>query len=93
VWDVYPRKGALLPGSDADLTIVDLGKVDTIEADRLHSKNNTNPFEGHETRGAAVATVVRGAVVMRDGELVAEPRGRMVHTVVHEPMEAVTAPA
>jgi allantoinase len=88
VWDMYPRKGAIRVGSDADLTIVDLGKQDTVEAARMHSKNNTNPFEGHKTTGAAVATIVRGAVVMREGELVGEPSGRMVKTVVAEPAAA-----
>jgi dihydroorotase-like cyclic amidohydrolase len=77
-WDMYPRKGTIQIGSDADLTLVDVGKPGVIEAKRMHSKNNTNPFEGHETRGAAVTTIVRGAVVMNEGELVGEPRGQMV---------------
>jgi dihydroorotase len=84
-WDIYPTKGAIQIGSDADLTIVDLDSTDVIEAARLHSKNNTNPFEGHRTQGAAVATIVRGALVMKDGALVGEPRGRMVATVVGKP--------
>jgi dihydroorotase len=78
VWGLYPRKGALEVGSDADLTLVDLSVEDTVEERRLHGKNNLTPFEGHRTRGAAVATVVRGHVVMRDGELRAPPGGRMV---------------
>ncbi len=77
-WGLYPRKGALQVGSDADLTVVDLELEDTIEEARLHGKNNLTPFEGHRTRGAAVATIVRGHVVMRDGELVGPPRGRMI---------------
>lgn len=80
-WNLYPRKGAVQIGSDADLTIIDLEKEDVIEAARLHSKNNTNPFEGHATKGAAVATIVRGSIVMREGEIVGEPQGRMVTPV------------
>ena len=76
-WGLYPRKGAIRVGSDADLTIVDLAREDVIQEARLHGKNNVNPFEGHRTKGAAVATVVRGQIVMRDGELVGPPRGRM----------------
>ena len=49
-----------------------------IEAARLHGRNNHTPFEGLRTRGAAVATIVRGRVVMRAGELVGEPNGQMV---------------
>jgi dihydroorotase-like cyclic amidohydrolase len=71
-WSMYPRKGAIMVGSDADLTIVDLAREGTIREAELHGKNNLNPFEGHETHGAAVATVVRGRVQMRDGRLVGE---------------------
>ena len=77
-WDLYPRKGALEVGSDADITIVDLDLEDTISEDRLHSKNNVTPFNGVRTKGAAVATIVRGQIVMQDGQLVGPPRGRMV---------------
>jgi dihydroorotase (multifunctional complex type) len=77
-WDLYPRKGALQVGSDADLTVVDLSLEDVIEEGRLHGKNNVTPFAGRRTRGAAIATIVRGHVVMRDGQLIAPPLGRMV---------------
>jgi dihydroorotase len=80
-WGLYPRKGAIRLGSDADLTVLDIEQEGTIEEARLHGKNNINPFEGHRTRGAAVATVIRGMVVMRDGELVGEARGRMTRPV------------
>jgi len=56
---------------------------DVIEEPRLHGKNNMTPFEGRRTRGGAVATVVRGNVVMRDGELIGPPRGRMVTRCPH----------
>lgn len=77
-WGLYPRKGAIRVGSDADLTIVDCQREGTIRADELHGKNNLTPFEGVPTRGAAVATLVRGQMVMRDGQLVspATPIGR-----------------
>jgi dihydroorotase len=81
-WGVYPRKGAIQVGSDADLTVVDLDREGVIDRARLHGKNNQNPYEGRHTRGQAVATVVRGQVVMRDGELVGEPRGRMIRPVL-----------
>jgi dihydroorotase len=77
-WGLYPRKGAIAVGSDADLTVVDLDKLDTIEEQRLHGKNNFTPFEGHRTRGAAVATIVRGHLVMDNGRLAGEPLGKMI---------------
>jgi dihydroorotase (multifunctional complex type) len=80
-WGLYPRKGAIEVGSDADLAIVDLEREDTIEEARLHGRNPLTPFEGQRTRGAAVATIVRGRVVMRDGELVGSPGGALVRRV------------
>jgi dihydroorotase len=80
-WDLYPRKGAIAVGSDADLTIVDLDVEETVQESRLHGKNNQTPFEGFRTQGAPVATVVRGQVVMQDGQLMGAPIGRMVQRV------------
>jgi allantoinase len=77
-WGLYPRKGSIAVGSDADLTIVDLAQDGVIEASRLHGRNPLTPFEGQRTRGLAVATIIRGRVVMRDGALVGEPRGVLV---------------
>jgi dihydroorotase len=78
IWDLWPRKGALQIGSDADMVVVDLEWKDTIQAARMHGKNNLNPFEGRRTRGAAVATIIRGHVVMQAGQLLGAPIGRMV---------------
>ncbi len=77
-WGMYPRKGTIRVGSDGDLTIVDLNKTGVIDAARMHGKNNHNPFEGHRTTGEAVATIVRGHLVMRAGKLLGQPQGRLV---------------
>ena len=77
-WGLYPRKGAIRVGSDADLTVVDLEQTGVITAAQLHGKNDLSPWEGRPTKGEAVATILRGRVVMRDGELMGGPRGRMV---------------
>jgi dihydroorotase/allantoinase len=78
IWGMYPQKGALQLGSDGDLTIVDLDHTWTIDEEKLHSKNNVTPYNGVEVTGRAVGTIVRGRVVMQDGELVDEPSGRPV---------------
>ncbi len=77
-WDIWPQKGAIRIGSDGDLTIVDLNREGVIRDSELHSKNCVTPFDGTPTKGAPVATIIRGRIVMRDGELVGEPGGRMV---------------
>jgi len=69
VWGIYPQKGTLLPGSDADFTIVDMKMKRKILEKELHSKSGTSPYDGMEIQGMPAATIVRGAFVMRDGEL------------------------
>jgi len=79
VWGLYPRKGVLDVGSDADIVIVDLEREATIRADRFQSKSKMTPFEGFRTKGQPVCTIVRGRVVMRDGALEGRPGwGRLV---------------
>jgi dihydroorotase-like cyclic amidohydrolase len=77
-WGIYPHKGAIAVGSDADLTLVDLSRHGRIDQTRLHGKEPVTPFHGRPTAGAQVATIVRGRVVMRGGRLVGDPIGRMV---------------
>ena len=70
---VYPRKGALQVGSDADITIVDPNKSGYITGDELITKNRLTMFEGMEIKGRPVATFVRGTMVMQEGEIVGKP--------------------
>ena len=70
---VYPRKGTIRVGSDADITLIDMDKEDVIDATRLHSKCGTTPYEGWRLKGMPVATMVRGRLVMEDGEVIGEP--------------------
>ncbi|MCL2210535.1 MAG: dihydroorotase family protein [Treponema sp.] len=67
IWGIYPRKGNLNAGADADLTIVDMNRKKVIRASELHSKNKTSPYDGMEVQGIPVTAIVRGAFVMRDG--------------------------
>jgi dihydroorotase len=77
-WGLYPRKGAIRAGSDADLTIVDLAREGVLREAELHSRTNVTPYDGRPTLGAAVATIVRGRIVMREGTLLGAPAGRMI---------------
>jgi len=64
---LYPRKGVLEPGSDADLALVDLQKTWTLQHADLRTRWPINPFVGRTFTGQVHATVVRGTVVWRDG--------------------------
>ena len=80
IWGIYPQKGCLLPGSDADFTIVDMAQKKKIDARSLHSKSKTSPFDGLETQGLPAATIVRGKFIMRDNTLTGEKGfGLLVH--------------
>lgn len=85
-WGLFPRKGAVAVGSDADLTLVDLRREGVIDPPRLHGKQPTTLFAGRPTVGAPVVTILRGRVVMRDGQLVGRPAGRMVGRGVGRPL-------
>ena len=77
---MYPRKGSNVVGTDADFTIVDLNKEWTItEQDKVYTKTQTIPYVGRRIHGAVTGTVVRGRVVMENGEVFGEPGyGRMI---------------
>ncbi|SEA32870.1 dihydroorotase [Rubrimonas cliftonensis] len=67
---LWPMKGRIAPGAHADIAVVDLARRETVAADRLHSRGRITPFEGVETVGAPVHTLVRGRLVQRDRRLV-----------------------
>ena len=69
-------KGRVALGYDADLTIVDLAAKREITRDWIASKAGWSPFEGRVVNGWPVMTVIRGQIVMRDGELGKTPTGR-----------------
>jgi len=67
---LYPRKGVLAEGADADIVFVDMKKRGTIEGASLHSIGNATPFEGFEVVGMPVRTFVRGRTVAKEGKAV-----------------------
>jgi dihydroorotase-like cyclic amidohydrolase len=71
---LYPRKGTILPGSDADLALYDLEAEWTVDPrEQQFSKNQWSPFEGRRVRGRVVRTIVRGSTVYCEGEITAAP--------------------
>jgi dihydroorotase len=75
-WGLFPRKGALQPGSDADITIVDMDRRETIDRNALQSMQaRVTPFHGRTVVGLPIHTLVRGRFVMRDRILQTNARG------------------
>jgi dihydroorotase len=71
-------KGRLAEGFDADLTLVDLKARRTIQHADMATRSGWTPFDGFEAKGWPMATIIRGRVVMRDDEVVAEGTGEPV---------------
>ncbi len=71
-------KGRIAAGFDADFTLVDLKRQQTIENEWIVTPCGWTPFAGKRVTGWPVMTIVRGRVVMRDGEVSATPQGRRV---------------
>jgi dihydroorotase-like cyclic amidohydrolase len=75
---LWPRKGSLEPGADADLVLVDPARRATIlDRDQL-SRAGRTPFAGWEVTGWPVATFLRGDCIMRDGGMEGAPRGALL---------------
>ena len=73
LFGLYPRKGTIAPGSDADLVIFDPTKTKTITVADQHSKSDYNLYEGTAVTGDVETVLVRGTVVVDEGELRVEP--------------------
>lgn len=76
---LYPRKGSLMPGADADLAIWDPHETWILHADRLHQATDYSPYEGRFMTGRPTTMIVGGRVVVDGGQLIdATPYGRHV---------------
>jgi dihydropyrimidinase len=73
LFGLYPRKGTIAPGSDADIVVWDPEKTLTISAKTHHTNINYNLFEGTEVTGAPEVVLVRGQVIVENDELVGKP--------------------
>ncbi len=79
LFGLYPRKGAIVVGADADFALVDPLRTWTFGPEQLHTRSGISPYLGRTFRGAVVRTIVRGRTVFQDGVVVGEPGwGRFV---------------
>ena len=79
-----PGKGQLAIGADADLALVDLGAMATLQPEDLFYRHPHSPYVGRRLRGRTTRTILRGRTVYRDGKMVSNPIGRLV-TPTREP--------
>jgi dihydropyrimidinase len=70
IFGLYPRKGALLPGADADVVLFDPAREITLTRAMLHENCDYTPYEGFRLAGYPVLTMLRGQVIVRDGQFI-----------------------
>ena len=79
IFGVYPKKGTLLPGADADIVIVDMEMVRRADPETLQSRSDFSLFQGEELRGWPVCTIQGGRIAALDGRIVDDTlRGEML---------------
>ena len=79
LFGLFPRKGTVAVGSDADLVVYDPTYRGVLAASTQHVNNNYNGFEGMAIKGRPAAVTVRGKIQVRNGEFVGDPkRGRLL---------------
>jgi len=92
ILNIYPRKGRLAAGSDADIVVWDPAAHKTISAKSQVSRIDYNVFEGFACLGASVATVARGKIAFANGELRAEKGdGRYVERPAFSPVHVANS--
>lgn len=80
-FNIYPQKGSLLPGTDADITIVDFDKEFTITNESLHSVSKFTAYDGWHIKGMPTTTLLRGNIIVKDGEFVEDkPQGQFIYS-------------
>jgi dihydropyrimidinase len=70
IFGLFPRKGTIAPGSDADIVVFDPNRTITLAAKTLHMKVDYNPYEGRRVTGATDTVLSRGRLVIEDGKFV-----------------------
>jgi len=72
IFGLYPLKGTIQVGSDADIVIVDLNRKQKIEIAKMHDVYSYCAYDGWQIKGWPILTMVRGQIVMQDGEIVGQ---------------------
>jgi len=70
---LYPKKGSLSLGADADIIICDMEMPFHIKGENLKTIQKITPYEGMKGKGMPLTTLVRGKIIYEDGQVIGEP--------------------
>jgi dihydropyrimidinase len=73
IFGLFPRKGTIAPGSDADIVVFDPNRTITLSSKTLHMNVDYNPYEGRQVTGATDTVLSRGRVIIENGKFVGRP--------------------
>ena len=86
IFNLYPRKGSVSVGADADLVVWDPEKEKTISKETHHQNVDFNIFEGMKVRGVNIVTISQGKIVYQDGDVRTERgAGRYINRPTYAP--------
>lgn len=94
VWGLFPRKGVIQVGADADIALVDLARRWTLDDSKLQSRSKISPWHGRDVCGLPIHTLVRGRFAMKNRTLMPNSKGwgRSVHVIQQMPPAVVKHP-
>jgi dihydropyrimidinase len=82
LFGLYPKKGTIAPGADADLVLFDPNREVSIAAEALHQNCDYTPYEGMRVKGWPQTVLSRGEIILRDGQFIgSEGRGHYLKRV------------
>jgi dihydropyrimidinase len=75
IFGLFPRKGTIAPGSDADIVVFNPSKKQTLSVKTLHMKVDYNPYEGRDVQGGSETVISRGRVIIENGKFTGRAGG------------------
>ncbi len=78
IMGLYPKKGVIREGSDADFAVVDPAKRQKVNYQNLQHKTDWSPYEGMVLSGFAKYTILRGRIIAKDGKIISKPVGKFI---------------